>query len=219
MSYAEETYDATPAATTPRTLESALATPEFKAKPAQPDIHRAQITSIELRTLDSGAGMIDVNLHSLDGGFDERFSIYVPEEWIDDPFVTPAQVRNELTADEIRAGKKMTPAQIIASSVRNQNGDGKIQQLLAIAKEEGRLESGLASEIVTSDDYVSALSQALAGCQVLFARRPDSGNADPAFRNRLRVQALYPFSNSSDPAWLAKFTKKGRYALAWESGE
>lgn len=198
------------------TLEDALSTPEFKQKAAQPDVHHGVITGVTLRHLDNGGAMIDVGLRSLDVGFDENYNIYVPSEWVDDPYVSPDNVRNELTPDEINAGKKMTPAQIIAASVKNSEGTGRIQQLIAIAKEEGRLSSAT-SRPTNSGEYVDVLNSALSGINVVFTRRPDSGNADPAFRNRLRVSQVFPYSSLSDPAFLTRLTKKGRYALAWEA--
>ena len=170
-----------------------------------PDAHRGRITGVTSRTFDSGATALQIGLESVDEGFAETYSLFLPNGFVEninvDPTTLPTGELNEATG-------KIKGNQLVqyARTVRNSKGDAEIQSYLALAKEQGK---ALTSAPTDFDALVEQLNDVLGGIDVVFTRRAEGG--DGPFADRLRVNRIVNINTAGN----VKFHKKVR--RAWEA--
>ncbi len=184
-------------------VDDVLSTQELHTPPAEPDAHQGEIVGLSLETFDSGATAIKVILKSNDDPnlAEENLMIFLPKAFVEDILVNP----NTLPEEE--GNKQQTQYRI---AIANDTKDANVQQLRAIAYEQGRTLEG-ATKPTNIQEFTELLANLLSGIQVVFVRRPDKNADDPRFKNRLRVKSIYPPTIVNKPP---KSWKKMR--LMWE---
>lgn len=175
-------------------------TPTIKKEAPQPDAHRGRIDGVTSTTFDSGATAIKIALTSLDEGFTTEHTIFVPAGFVQDIKVDPNTLPEGTTViDEVtgKSKQKGNQQQQYARTIRNSAGDAEIQKLYQIGQNQGLV--GAVTPPTNFSGFVSALSQALTGAQVIFRRAADKNAANPQFADVLRVKAILDISEVSNP--------------------
>lgn len=183
-------------------------TPNVEKEKPKPDAHRGVVTSVELKTFDSGATAFLVNVRSQDEGFDDNYAIFLPREYVEDIKVNPQTLSTETPVNADTGKTGLSARQKYARAVRNTDGTGELQVLAALARKQERTPSGPApTNISELAEWYNVL---LSGMEIGFSRNVDKNAENPAFADRLRTKRVWDIAQASDP----KFHKKIR--RAWE---
>lgn|SRR6185369_2864204 len=182
-------------------VDDVFDTGSIPVPPADPDAHLGTIEGVTQVTFDSGSVAIDIGLKASDTpGLDTQKRLFIPKAFVEDIFCDKASL------PEIKGNNQKF---LYRTAIANDDGTADIQELLKIAKENGRTSSSLGLKKAENfDDYVTNLAAMLTGIEVVFVRRP--GKDD--FKTRLEVKKVYARSVLDNPG------KKFRdVRLAWEN--
>ena len=185
--------------------EDVFATSELPVPPAIPDAHRATVEGVELKRYDNEKQTVSlvVNLRSQDDpNLESNLEIFLPKGFVEDINIDAASLPEE-------EGNKQQSSYRIG--VANSDGTATLQELRALAKEQGRTAAqvGITKKAENIEEFADNHSKLLTGLEVIFLRRPDGG-ADPRFKNRLRVKQIVSINELNKPKSFKKYTK------AWE---
>ncbi|MGH9428670.1 MAG: hypothetical protein ACRD2L_20460, partial [Terriglobia bacterium] len=171
--------------------------------PVQPDAHQGVITGVALTPkYESGAQAIQFIVRSLNEAFDDKFLLWLPRAFAENINVDKTQLPSE-------AGNNQS--QQYAMGIRNTDNTATLQVLLALAAAQGNSVPEGTQKPSNLEEYVELLAAVLVNTEVVFTRSPDTGeDADPAFKNRLKVRRLFEPEIASNPKRLKKYRK------AWE---
>jgi hypothetical protein len=182
-------------------MNDVLATPELETPTPDPDAHRGVIDAITLERFDSGSSAMKLHLTSLDAAFSTDYLIFLPKAFVEDIKVDPR------TLPAVEGNNQQSQYTI---NIANSTKDAELQNLRAIATEEGRSTEGFAAP-TNIEEYVQLHNDLLAGVNVIFTRKADVKAEDPKYRNRMRVKRILPQSVQ----YKAKSLKS--YRKMWES--
>jgi hypothetical protein len=182
-------------------MNDVLATPELETPTPDPDAHRGVIDAITLERFDSGSAAMKLHLTSLDAAFSTDYLIFLPKAFVEDIKVDPR------TLPAVEGNNQQSQYTI---NIANSTKDAELQNLRAIATEEGRSTEGFAAP-TNIEEYVQLHNDLLAGVNVIFTRKADVKAEDPKYRNRMRVKRILPQSVQ----YKAKSLKS--YRKMWES--
>lgn len=168
--------------------------------PAESDAHLGTIESVSKNVFDSGATCIEIALKASDvPGLDTQKRLFMPKNFVADINCDKAS----LPESEGNNQKFQ-----YRTSIANDDGTAEIQELLKIAKDNGRTPAALGLTKATDfDTYVANLSAMLTGLEVVFVRRAGKGE----FKNRLEVRRIYGRSVLDNPGKKFKGVR-----LGWE---
>lgn len=184
------------------TDDDVFATSELPVPPAIPDAHRATVEGVELKRYDNEKGTVSlvVALRSVDDpNLETNLEIFLPKGFVEDINVDAASLPEE-------EGNKQQSSYRIG--VANSDGTATLQELRALAKEQGRTAAqvGITKKASTIDEFADNHSKLLTGLEVIFLRRPDGGD-DPRFKNRLRVKQVVSINEQNKPKAFKKYRK------------
>jgi len=187
------------------TDDDVFATSELEVPPAIPDAHRGTIEGVELKRYENEKQTVSivVNLRSQDvPTLDSSLEIFLPKGFVENIHVDASSLPEE------EGNKQQSSFRI---GVANSDGTATLQELRALAKEQGRTagQVGITKKAETIEEFVDNHSKLLTGLEVIFLRRPDGGD-DPRFKNRLRVKSVVSISQLNNPKAFKKYQK------AWE---
>ena len=202
-------------------------TPTLSLPPATPDIHEGTITSVEVKTFESGKSAIFVNLVSKNTGKDEVHKIWPPQEYFDNTNWKGGQFDVTVLGDVPDPGKSQSPRVRFAKTIASTEGaatteingrEADLQLLIKLAKNDGRLTDGFTTP-TDAESYIGNVNSLVAGLEVLFTRTPDKSD-DPQYSGRLRVGRILGKDVLNDPKFDKRYpeysslTGKG-YRRAW----
>jgi hypothetical protein len=195
---------------------------EVKVEKRQKDAHKATITSVSENISETGSRSLRVVFHSDDTGNEITWDIWVPAMFADN---TGAFLTRKLGIEDLppgepdpdRPGKlKGNQRTHYGMGIKNSAKDASVQQLLAIAVQEGRQPGELSrafNEGTTFGEYAAALNEILADLPVVVTRIPEASEENP--RGYLKVNRVYSQSILDDPKALKALSK---YVQHWTVG-
>ena len=177
-------------------------TPTIDKPVPKPDAHRGRINGVALATFDSGATAIQIALTSIDEGFDDQHSIFLPAGFVADIKVDPNTLPvGEADAEGVVRGNQRGQ---YARTVRNSKGDAELQVLFNIAAKQGRTATTVPTNIA---ELTETMNQVLSGVEVVFTRAADKNPANPQYADRLRVRRIADPETASNPKYYRKLRK------------
>lgn len=181
--------------------DDVFATSELPVPPAIPDAHQCVINGVTLETFESGATAIKIALASLNvPTLDTEMLIFLPKGFVEDIYV------DAHTLPEEEGNKQQTSYRI---GIANGDKNATLQQLRDIAYKAGRTPAAVGAVRARNlEEFVDNHNKLLTGVQAVFFRRADDGeNADPRFKNRLRVKGILPPDSAYNPKQLKRYVK------------
>lgn len=179
-----------------------LATPEIKLPPREPEVHQAVVLSVLSQDFESGSHALKIMLQSENNGEEKDLLFWIPDAAYENPYISSQEI-SKLPPKE---GKKMTP--------KEQWGRAKqdIDGLLRIALKQGREIPTDKARPTNFVEYATLIDEVCSGISVVY-RAGVEKNAEPQFRNILKVKGLYEPETASNPKLFKGCIKK------WETAE
>lgn len=190
-------------------VNDVFATPEIAPPPQEADAHRATITSVTSKTFDSGAVKVEVNLSSIDGGFDTQYGIFPPKDVLENWEAVMVEGNTDVLSDVPAPGKKQSAKQRYGAIFASTKKDAEFQRLRAIAAEQGATlaDSGYTAMPDSFEGFVEAHNKLLIGKEVVFVRKPRK-DENPQYDGKLEVSRLYPISSIDNPKLFRGIVKR-----------
>jgi hypothetical protein len=177
--------------------------PTIEKELPKPDAHQATITGATYRTFDSGATALQIGLNSIDEGWNDQYSIFLPKGFVENVLVDPTTLpTNEVDPN---TGKIKNQQRQYASIVANSAKSAQLQTFFRMAQKQGQVSTIRPTDF---EAFVDKVNEALTGIQVIFTRQAQGG--DGPFSERMRVNKLSDIEHRDNP----KFFKG--YRKAWE---
>lgn len=197
-----------------------FATPEIEVPPSPPEAHRAVITSVTLKRIESRESwpVIEIGLQSRDvPTLEDKIGIFLPKTFVDGGGIALGSKFDPSSLPEVKGGFFAEEHTMYARSIANGDKSAKLQKYVfngdSLARKAGRdpVELGLVRNPQTAEDYVGNIAKMLTGVEVIMLRK-ERGGDDPAFKHQLQASDIIDADTAEvNPKRLKKFV------LAWES--
>lgn len=204
--------------------EDFFSTPEIEVPSSPPDAHRATVTSVTLKLIESRENwpVVEIGLLSRDlPTLEDKIAVFIPKDFNDKAVALGKKFNPSTLPQATPSGQKSAnfwgdQQTMFQRNIANGDKSASLQQFVynpdSVARKAGKdpVAEGLVKP-TTLEQYVENLAKMLVGVECIMTRK-ERGGDDPAFKHQMQAQRLYPSDYyETNPKAFRKLV------LAWEN--